>query len=158
MQIQCLYCLLFHNRFLQVISYGTSKDLLKSRMADIHLSLTPRDLDTPEVLASIWDIRFNPSKCYILSVCKTEDKKIYHLYTLCSVVLEYNKITRTLVIPFSQNLSFHNQIQNISAKAKSTLGLPNRNLKSRPNKLKVKLEYASPVWDPYLLKEILERV
>ena len=38
-----------------------------------------RDLDTLEIWASIWDMHFNASKCYILSVCKTEDPKFYHL-------------------------------------------------------------------------------
>lgn len=128
-----------------------------------------KDLDTLENWAATWDMRFNPSKCYILSICKTEDPNFYHLYTLCNEILEHKKDNPYLGVLISQNLSFSKHIQTITSKANSILGLLNRNLKSCPTKLKQtayitlvrsKLEYACPIWDPHLVKEVnlLERV
>ena len=112
-----------------------------------------------EVWASIWGMQFNPSKFCTPCICKAEDPKFYHLYTLCNVILEHKQDNPYLVIQIGQNMSFNKHIYRTS---QQKLGLLNRNFKSCPTKLKEiasssqvrsKLEYKNPIWDPHLTKK-----
>ena len=108
-------------------------------------------------------MKFNPMKCYVVSISQYQDPKFSHIYTLCNTILEHHKDNPYLGVLISQDLSFTNHINNITGKANSTLGFLRRNLKHGPVSLKElayvslvrsKLEYASVVWDPYLKKDI----
>ena len=68
-----------------------------------------------------------------------------------------------LGVTIKQDLKWETHINNISKKANSTLGFLRRNLKVTSCSIKEKaykslvrpqVEYASPVWDPYLKKNI----
>ena len=126
-----------------------------------HIKLQ-NDLITLENWANTWGMRFNPSKCYVLSITKKIDPPLHYFYKLCGVALEHKSENPYLGVNFSSNLTFRHHINVISAKANSTLGFLRRNLRRCPAKLKEtsykalvrsKLEYASPIWDPYLQKD-----
>ena len=108
-------------------------------------------------------MKFNPSKCYILSTCKKQEPQFHHFYTLCGEVLVHQNNNPYLGVLLNSNLNFSNHISNILVKANRTLGFISRNLKRCPTKLRAtayqsfvrpKLEYASAFWDPYHQKDI----
>lgn len=126
------------------------------------------DLHTLEQWANTWDMRFNPCKCYILSM-KRAGVKSAIFYTLCGQVLESVTNNPYLGVIFSDDLSFSTHVRQVCAKASRTLGFLRRNLRNCPQKLRELaytsmcrsvLEYASPIWDPYLQRDIdsLERI
>ena len=127
-----------------------------------------RDLHKLEEWAKMWDMRFNPAKCYILSV-KHTDNRSSHFYTLHGQVLKSVPNNPYLGVIFSDDMSFNTHIRKVCAKASRTLGFLNRNLKNCPQKFRETayismcrsvLEYAAPIWDPYLQGEVdqLERI
>ena len=90
-------------------------------------------------------------------------------YTLCGQVLESVTNNPYLGVIFTDDLSFSMRIRQVCAKASRTLCFLRRNLRNCPQKLqelaytsmyRSVLEYASPVWDPYLQHDIdsLERI
>jgi len=106
----------------------------------------------------VWDMQFNPSKCYILSTTRDGDKSL-HFYTLCGQVLQSVTNNPYLGVTLTDDLSFSTHVRKMCAKGNRTLRFLNRNLKYCPQKLselaytsmcRSVLEYASPVWDPYL--------
>ncbi len=121
------------------------------------------DLNKLENWADTWGMKFNPSKCYILSTSKKQDPPHHRFYTLCGVILEHHKDNPYLGVLLNSQLSFSNHINNMLNKANRTLGFISRNLKRCPNKLREtaykslvrpKLEYGSAIWDPYNQKDI----
>ena len=129
-----------------------------------HLSLQ-KDLKSLEEWADTWGMRFNATKCYILS---TRNKSSYH-YQLNNVILKQVQNNPYLGVLFSEDLKWTDHITKITKKANSTLGFLRRNLKYCPTKCKRAaylsmvrsvLEYGATLWDPYLQKEInmLEQV
>ena len=133
-----------------------------------HISLQ-NDLKQLEVWARTWGMRFNASKCYILSINKTADKKSLYHYQLNSTILKHVSENPYLGILFSDDLTWRNHITKTTKKANSTLGFLKRNLYNCPRKCKKAayvslvrslLEYGDPLGDPYLRKDInqLEQV
>ena len=106
-------------------------------------------------------MKFNPSKCYVMSL---QNKTDYApLYSLCGCVLELVKDTKYLGITIQDNLQWATHISGVTAKANRILGFLRRNLRHCPKELRQlayfalvrsKLEYSCSIWDPYLSKDI----
>ena len=78
-------------------------------------------------------------------------------------MLEVTKDSKYLGVTISNDLSWENRINNITAKANRTIGFPRRNIHACPKEVKeaacttlVKpsIEYASAVWDPFSKNQI----
>ena len=133
-----------------------------------HISLQ-NDLKQLKFWALTWGMRFNASKCYILSINRVADKKSLFHYQLNSTILKHVTDNPYLGILFSDDLTWRNHIAKSTKKANSTLGFLKRNLHNCPRKCKKAayvslirsvLEYGATLWDPYLKKDInqLEQV
>ena len=129
---------------------------------DDHLCLQ-NDLKQLEAWASKWGMRFNASKCYILSIHKNSEKKSLFHYQLDNVILKHVNENPYLGVLFSDDLTWRNHILKTTKKANCTLGFLKRNLQKCPRKCKQTayvalvrsvLEYGTPLWDPYLKKDI----
>ena len=126
-----------------------------------HISLQ-NDLKQLEVWAHTWGMRFNASKCYILSINRTADRKSLYHYQLNSTILKHVPENPYLGIQFSEDLTWRNHITKTTKKANSTLGFLKRNLNNCPRKCKLAayvslvrsvLEYGATLWDPHLKKD-----
>lgn len=129
-----------------------------------HLVLQ-KDLTNLEAWALNWGMRFNASKCYILSLQTTSN----FYYKLCDTILKTVPTNPYLGILFSEDMKWSPHIEKICKKANSTLGFLRRNLYRCPTICKKNayislvrstLEYGAILWDPYLKKDIdkLERI
>jgi ribonuclease P/MRP protein subunit RPP40 len=119
------------------------------------------DLAKLEQWAENWDMKFNPSKCYTMSI-KNRGEKSSHFYSLCNQFLKAVSHNPYLGVLLSDNLTFASHINNVCAKSARMLGFLGRNLRSCPTKLRElayvsmcrsTLEYASQIWDPHLRSE-----
>ena len=126
-----------------------------------HLILQ-EDLKNLENWANTWGMRFNASKCYILSI---ESASVY-FYNLCGTILKHVSTNPYLGILFSNDLKWSHHIEKISKKANSTLGFLRRNLYRCPpgcrknayiSLVRSILEYGAILWDPYT-KEDTQRL
>ena len=120
------------------------------------------DLDRIEDWVKRWMMEFNPTKCQVLRVARSR-QVINHQYSLCGKNLEICSSTKYLGITVSSNLSWNKQVDEVCAKANSTLAFLRRNLRIKSPKLKTMayftlvrpiIEYAAPVWDPYTQRNI----
>ena len=118
-----------------------------------------RALDALEAWASAWGMKFNPSKCTILSIARSS--AMHKFDTLCGTVLQHVSEAKYLGVTLSDHLQWSKHISNLSVKASSTLGLLHRNLSQFPQALREqdyislvrsRLEYCSAIWDPTLSK------
>ncbi len=108
-----------------------------------------------------WGMNFNPTKCYILSLKRTAEKRI-HMYTLCNVILKSVSTTPYLGVLLSEDMTYTDHIRKICSKACKTLGFLSQNLKYCPPNLRETvyismcrsiLEYAASIWYPYLVPD-----
>ena len=94
---------------------------------------------------------------------------LVYFYTLCGQVLSVVEEAKYLGVLISDDLSWSPHISSIIGKAASTLGFLRRNLRKCPAQLKERayiafvrstLDYASPIWDPFLKRDInnLEKI
>ena len=120
------------------------------------------DLKPLENWANQWGMRFNATKCYIMSIHRAKIPLTY-LYSLNNHILEQVNENPYLGLTISDNLKWSSQINKTCSKANSTLGFIRRNLKHCNKKFKETayislvrsvLDYSSTVWDPYLNKDI----
>ena len=120
------------------------------------------DLKSLEEWASLWGMRFNATKCYLMSIHRSQ-KPLTYMYTLDNHILE--KVTNNpyLGVILSEDLKWATHINKICNKANSTLGFIRRNLKNCDKSFKETayislvrsvLDYSSTVWDPHLKKDI----
>ena len=93
------------------------------------------DLDKLVEWAKLWQMAFNPSKCYVLRVCRTKCPFI-HPYTMLGHTLQAVDHCAYLGVSLSENLSWKTHILNITNKANSTLGFAKRNLHHCPQNVK----------------------
>ena len=113
-------------------------------------------------------MRFNVSKCYLMSIHRSKHPYSSH-YKLDNHILEQVEENPYLGLTIHKSLKWASHINKISNKANSVLGFIKRNLKHANRDLKELayislvrsiLEYSSTVWDPFYQKDIdrLERV
>ena len=119
-----------------------------------------RDLDSLENWAHIWGMKFNPSKCTILTISRSPP--LHKFYSLCGTILQQVSEAKYLGVNISEDLHWSKHIQGLASKASSTLGLLRRNLSLCPQKLREqayislirsRLEHCAAIWDPHLEKD-----
>jgi hypothetical protein len=102
-------------------------------------------------------MRFNPSKCNVISIPPKNKAVIEHHNTLHGQVLEQVDNAKYLRVTISNNLSWNKHNDNITAKENRTLEFVRRNLKNCSRSVKTVgytalvrpvIEYASTVGDP----------
>ena len=71
-----------------------------------------RDLDSLERWSYIWGMKFNPSKCTIMSIARSRSP-FTHLYSLCGQVLSSVPEARYLGIMVTDELSWSSDVQSI---------------------------------------------
>ena len=122
------------------------------------------DLHQLELWASDWGMRFNASKCYILSI----NNKTSYFYELNKTILKQVDNNPYLGLLISKDLKWASHIDKINKRASSTLGFLKRNVSRCPEKcrrtayislVRSTLEYGCSVWDPHQSNDIdkLER-
>ncbi len=125
-----------------------------------HLALQ-RDLDELQHWADAWGMKFNTTKCYLMSIHR--GKKSSYYYQLNNQFLKLVQDNPYLGVQISSDLKWTTHINKVCAKSNSTLGFIRRNLKHSGKNLKEQayislvrpvLEYASIVWDPHTQKDI----
>lgn len=114
------------------------------------------DLDKLLNWESRWHMLFHPDKCEIMTITRRK-KPILIPYSLRGHVLKRVTKAKYLGVTFSENLSWSTHINNITAKANSTLGFLRRNLQVGSREIKSHayqalvrptLELCSSVWYP----------
>ena len=115
------------------------------------------DLDKLFEWAKLWQMAFNPSKCYILRVCRTKCPFI-HPYTRLGYALQVVDHYPYFGVSLSEDLNWKPHILNITNKANATLGFVKRNLRHCLQKVKDQaykslvrptLEHGCTVWHPH---------
>ncbi|KAK7480968.1 hypothetical protein BaRGS_00027783 [Batillaria attramentaria] len=120
-----------------------------------------------EAWAEKWGMRFNASKCYIMSLARQPAS--HFMYSLNDTILQNVRSNPYLGILFSNDMKWSNHICNMTKKANSTLGFLRRNLRHCPTPCKKNaylalvrplLEYGAIIWDPYLKQDAdkMERI
>jgi len=118
------------------------------------------DLDNLCMWSNTWQLRFNVKKCSILHIHKSRSSHDF-LYTMFNEPLNCNSQHPYLGVILTHNLRWKPHINDITAKANSTLGFVRRNLRGASKEVRAKaytsivrpkLEYCSSVWDPHKLK------
>ena len=113
-----------------------------------------KDLENLEKWAENWGMRFNATKCYIMSI----KKKTHKFYKLGGHILEQVDLNPHLGFQIPEDLKWSTHISNITKKANSTIGFLRRNLQHclkecRKNAyislVRSVLEYGTTIWGPY---------
>ena len=68
------------------------------------------DLSQLDQWSLTWGMKFNPTKCYVVSISWYQVPKFSHLYTLCNTMLEHHKEKLYLSVLISQDVFFTNHI------------------------------------------------
>ena len=123
------------------------------------------DLQQLEIWEKSWDISFHPGKCTIPPVISPirMKKLLRPLYQLHNHTLANVTSAKYLGVTISQDLDWDLHVHNIITETNRTLGFLRRNLKVNNIRLKdtaykalvrLVLEYACTVWDPYKEEQI----
>lgn len=169
-----LLFLIFINDLPENIIHGTrvrlfADDCLVYRpIKSIHDQiLLQQDIDRLIQWSKSWGMKFNASKCNIMSVKR--GLGIQRFYHMDGHVLASTSTAKYLGVTFTSDLSWSTHIAEVAKRANQKLGFVKRNLRGCPAKCKILayislvrsgMEYAALIWDPYLKKDIniLERV
>ena len=126
-----------------------------------HLALQ-QDLNSLQNWASNWGMKFNETKCYLMSIHRKKNPSTYY-YTLSDHILQQVQDNPYLGVLINENLKWTTHINKVCGRAGSILGFIRRNLKHSNKTFKEQaykslvrsvLDYASIVWDPYQQKDI----
>ena len=131
-------------------------------------TILQEDLNRLAIWETKWLMKFNPSKCQILSVTRKK-YPIKFQYKLHNEALENVKSAKYLGITLTSDLSWNKHIATVTSKANKALGFVKRNIHSSSEIVKTRayqaivrpsLEYATCVWDPHTqtAKQKLEAV
>jgi hypothetical protein len=116
-----------------------------------------KDLNRLEEWERDWAMEFNADKCEVLRITRKKSPIIYP-YKLHNVELKTTSAAKYLGVTISKDLNWSQHIENISAKASSSLRFIQRNIKTNNRKVKEvafntyvrpQLEYCSSVWHPW---------
>ncbi|MCW4309234.1 MAG: reverse transcriptase domain-containing protein [Candidatus Thiodiazotropha endolucinida] len=120
-------------------------------------AILQKDLDQLQQWEALWDMEFNPGKCQVLHITRSQNP-IKTQYTMHGQVLESVPTARYLGVDISTNLSFNTHINRITANANKSLGFIKRNVKCKhpgvreaayKTIVRPQLEYGSTVCGPY---------
>ena len=126
-----------------------------------HLQLQ-QDLHTVYEWSQKWQMRLTPANVSHLARCYRMSSPSLFTYVLNDQPISCVDQHPYLGITLTSNMSFSPHIQKIIAKATSVLNFIKSNLYNCSKEIKSKayltlvrpiLEYASPVWDPHLVKD-----
>ena len=115
------------------------------------------DLRRLQLWAAQWGMRFNASKCYIMSIHRGSSHLPF-LYELCDTILTSVTEEKYLGVLIADDLSWTAHRNAVLTKANQKLGFLRRNLRGCPEELKKlayisivrsSMEYASIIWEPY---------
>ena len=115
------------------------------------------DLEALQEWEVDWGMSFNPSKCHVMHVTRKR-QPLYHTYYLKGQALGVVDTAAYLGVHLSKDLTWHDHIGKVTAKANRSLGFIRRNIQKAPSKTKElaykslvrpSLEYAATVWDPH---------
>ena len=126
------------------------------------------DLQSLVKWSKIWQMSFNFKKCHTLKVCK-KNNPIQFQYTMSNGQVSEVDRHHYLGVELERNMSWSQLITDTANNASNTLGFIRRNLSACSTQVKatayktlvrLKLEYASSVWDPHHKNKIeqLEKV
>ena len=128
---------------------------------DSDTSVLQSDLDSLEEWTRNWQVKFNPEKCEVMRISHKQDKS-KHQYYLSDARLKCVDSYKDLGVIMSRDLSWSNHMNASVNKANKVLGLLKRTVGSKNREIfsilfrslvRPILEYASPVWSPYLVKD-----
>ena len=126
------------------------------RSEEDHAALQ-NDLDILTRWAQDWQMAFNVKKCVLLPITRKRKPSVFN-YSMCGETLKKVTSHEYLGVTVSHDLRPAEHIKNVTAKARSTLGIVRRTLKSCTQQVKErayqalvrpKLEYASCSWNPH---------
>ena len=129
---------------------------------DSDSKILQRDLDILQVWEQKWDMEFNPSKCEVLHITKS-NTPIISKYVLHGEILKPSTNAKYLGVTIANNLNWNLHIENITNKANRTLRFIKRNIRVKHQGIRTtayntlvrpQLEYASCVWNPHTQKNI----
>ena len=163
-----LLFLLFINDIPSDISSGTrirlfADDCLIYRpIYGINDQLTlQRDIDKLMDWADRWGMYFNASKCNVMrTLGGIHSERLFHMK---GQILKEVPQAKYLGVTLSRDQAWRSHIDSVIAKANQKLGFVKRNLRGTRLRSKITayfaivrtgMEYAAPIWDPYLRKDI----
>lgn len=120
------------------------------------------DLDKMSNWTNTWQLCFNPDKCEVMRITHRRDFSTPEYYLSAKKLNVVNQF-KDLGIIMSNYLSWNDQVNAVVNKAnrvlgiiKRTVGTSNKNIFALLYKTLVRpiLEYAVPVWSPYLVKNV----
>ena len=125
------------------------------------------DIDRMMIWADQWGMKFNATKCNVMRTLGGIHSERF--YTMKNQILKEVSHAKYLGVSLSNDLTWAHHIDQVLLKANQKLGFIRRNLRGAPIRSKSiayftmvrsSMEYAAPIWDPYLQKDInaLERV
>ena len=124
--------------------------------------LIQKDLESLEKWAQSWGMKFNATKCYVMSIHRSK-KPLTKFYQLNGHILQKVSENPYLGLIIRDDLQWSSHIAKTCSKANSTLGFIRRNLRNVNSSFKQTayislvrsvLEYSCSVWDPHLEKDI----
>ena len=125
------------------------------------IQMLQSDLDSLGYWANTWQLRYNEEKCEAMRITHSRDN-LSTDYSL-GTTLKDVKSVKDLGVVISKDLSWSQHISTIVNKAKQVLGLIRRTVGTANTStfsllykslVRPLLEYAVPVWNPYLVKDI----
>ena len=123
--------------------------------------LLQKDLDTLQGWSETWQMKFEPSKCYKLTITLKKNPEDY-TYSLCDTELVQVSYHKYLGVVISETLSWSKHCVELRAKANRILGILQRNLsncslgikeRSYTSLVQPLLNYSTTAWSPHLAKD-----
>jgi hypothetical protein len=121
------------------------------------------DLQSIKNWFDTWQLKISVEKCHVLPLSVRASRPVFE-YSIGDSLLQPANIVRDLGVMMDKNLNFHQHIAQMISKAHSKSGLIFRCFKSRNEQFLMDLyktfvrplcEYASQVWNPHLIGDII---
>ena len=152
-----------------VLLFADDTKVFKQIDKESDSKILQRDLDYLDEWSAKWLLKFNLSKCHVLTLGKTENIKFTNRYSLGGLELEHVFCEKDLGVTIDNELQFSEHVAAKVAKANAIMGLIRRTFAFLDCELfrilyttfvRPHLEYAQSAWSPRLQKYInqLERV
>lgn len=119
------------------------------------------DLDSLQEWSNDWLLRFNVNKCAVMHY-GYQNQRVE--YTIGNEILRKTDNERDLGVIMTPDLNFSAHVTHAVKKAQRNLAIINRTISSRKQEVfmplykalvRSHLEFAAPVWNPYLIRDIL---
>jgi hypothetical protein len=133
---------------------------IKDPVLDTHI--LQNDLNSLDEWAHTWQLKFNVEKCETMRLTHSNDT-LKSSYTLGTSILKDTESFKDLGVTVSRDLTWSKHVCITVNKANKILGTIKRSVGTANTKVfsmlynalvRPILEYAAPVWNPYLVKDI----